>query len=101
MSDRQEGSIEQNQVQCSVERAKQDQDRITALLLGEFSVQEFRGLHPEAKRILNRLINREYDKHGISRMTPEMYGGFREVMNELWSPGLTTLLNTLADRQSG
>jgi hypothetical protein len=76
-----------------------DQDRITELLLGEFSIQEIRGLHPEANRILNRLINREYDKHGISRMTPEMFGGFREVMNELWSPGLTTVLNTLSKRQ--
>ena len=100
MSDRQEGSIEQNQAQCGVDRAKQDQDRITELLLGEFSIQEIRGLHPEAERILNRLINREYDKHGISRMTPEMFGGFREVMNELWSPGLTTVLNTLSIRQN-
>ncbi len=101
MSDRQEGSIEPNQAQCSVDRAKQDQDRITELLLGEFSIQEIRGLHPEAERTLNRLINREYDKHGISRMTPEMFGGFRKVMNELWSPGLTTVLNTLSKRQAG
>jgi hypothetical protein len=99
-SDRQEGSIEQYHAEFSVERAKRYQDRITELLLGEFSVQEIRGLHPKAERILNRLINREYDKHGISRMTPEMFGGFREVMNELWSPGLTTVLNTLSKRHN-
>jgi hypothetical protein len=99
-SDRQEGSIEQYHAEFSVERAKQYQDRITELLLGEFSVQEIRGLHLKAERILNRLINREYDKHGISRMTPEMFGGFREVMNELWSPGLTTVLNTLSKRHN-
>jgi hypothetical protein len=100
MGDRQEHSNYLNQSQPGVELAKEDQDRITELLLGEFSVQEIRGLHPEAGRILNRLINREYDKHGISRMTPEMFGGFREVMNELWSPGLTTVLNTLSKRQA-
>jgi hypothetical protein len=54
-----------------------------------------------ADKILNRLINNEYDKHGTVRMTPEMFGGFREVMNELCSPGLTTVLNTLSKRQSG
>ena len=65
-------------------RLEQAQDRITEPLLGEFSVQQIsRGLHPEAERIPNRLINRENDKHGVSRMTPERFGGFREVMNEL------------------
>jgi hypothetical protein len=82
-------------------RQEQDQDRITELLLGDFGIQEIRGLHPEAERFLNRLINREYDKHGISRMTPEIVGGFREVMNELWSAGPMTVLNTLAKSQSG
>jgi hypothetical protein len=82
-------------------RQQQDQDRITELLLGEFTQQELLGLHPEANKILNRLINSEYDRHGTARMTPEMFGGFREVMNELWSPGLTTVLNTLSRRQSG
>jgi hypothetical protein len=81
-------------------RVQQDQDRITELLLGEFTQQELLGLHPEANKILNRLINSEYDRHGTARMTPEMFGGFREVMNELWSPGLTTVLKTLSERQS-
>jgi hypothetical protein len=84
-----------------MERPTKDQDRITQLLLGVFSRQEIENLHPEAEVILNRLINNEYDKHGTARMTPEMFGGFREVMDELWSPGLTTVLNTLSKRQSG
>jgi hypothetical protein len=84
-----------------MDRPKKDQDRITQLLLGHFSRQELLGLHPEANKILNRLINSEYNRHGMSRMTPEMFGGFKETMNELWSPGLTTVLNTLSKRQSG
>jgi hypothetical protein len=83
-----------------MELPKKDQDRITQLLLGHFSRQELLGLHPEANKILNRLINDEYDRHGTARMTPEMFGGFKEVMNELWSPGLTTVLSTLAVRRS-
>jgi hypothetical protein len=83
-----------------MERPTKDQDRITQLLLGHFSRQELLGLHPEANKILNRLINDEYDRHGTARMTPEMFGGFKEVMNELWSPGLTTVLSTLAVRRS-
>ena len=68
-----------------MELAKADQDRITELLLGEFSVQEIRGLHPEANKILNRLINREYDKNGISRMTPET----TPEMSRNWVSGVT------------
>jgi hypothetical protein len=82
-----------------MELPKKDQDRITQLLLGHFSRQELLGLHPEANKILNRLINSEYDRHGTSRMTPEMFGGFKEVMNELWSPGLTTVLKTLSEKR--
>jgi hypothetical protein len=82
-------------------RQQQDQNRITELLLGKFTQQELLGLNPEANKILNRLIKNEYDKHGTARMTPEMFGGFREVMNELWSLGLTTVLNSLSKRQSG
>jgi hypothetical protein len=82
-----------------MERPTKDQDRITQLLRGHFSRQELLGLHPEANKILNRLINDEYDRHGTARMTPEMFEGFKEVMNELWSPGLTTVLKTLSEKR--
>ena len=59
-----------------MELPKQDQDRITQLLLGVFSRQELLSLHPEANKILNRLINNEYDKHGTARMTPVNRPGF-------------------------